>query len=109
LTETDRWPNPTRPHDADFRRQLVCQPVGTVSGADQRPKGTDHVENLRDGALIERVHIDVGADERRCDIRLKIRKSQDEIGFEIEDLRDVGRGERRDSRLSRCALGGRTT
>jgi hypothetical protein len=55
-------------------------------------KGADHVENLRDGALIERVHVDVGADERCCDISLKIRERQDKIGFEIEDLRNVGSG-----------------
>jgi hypothetical protein len=59
-------------------------------------RAADHVENLRDGALIERVDLNVGADKRCCDIRLKIGESQDEIGFEIEDLRDVGGGERRD-------------
>src|SRR5262249_27335528 len=42
------------------------------------------------------MHIDMGANERCCDIGLEIGEGQDEIGFEIEDLRDVGGGKRRD-------------
>jgi hypothetical protein len=38
----------------------------------------------------------VGADERCRDIGLKIGESQDEIGLEVKDLRDVGGDERRD-------------
>src|SRR5689334_13558349 len=41
----------------------------------------------------------MGANERCCNIGLKIGESQDEIRFEIEDLRDVGGGERRHSWL----------
>jgi len=40
------------------------------------------------------VHVDVGADERCRDICLQIRESQDEVGLKIQDLRDVGGGER---------------
>jgi hypothetical protein len=41
----------------------------------------------------------MGANERCCDIGLKIGESQDEIRFEIEDLRDIGGGKGRDPRL----------
>src|SRR5690348_3175712 len=41
----------------------------------------------------------MGANKRCCDIGLKIGESQDEIGFKIEDLRDVRGGERRHSWL----------
>ena len=85
-----------------WRLQAV-QP-GALGGADQSAKRADHVENLRDGPLIERMHIDVGSDERCCNVGLKIRESQNEIGFEIQDLRDVGGGEGGDPRLLAARL-----
>ena len=42
------------------------------------------------------MHVDVGADERCRDICLQIRESEDEIGLKVQDLRNVGGGERRD-------------
>jgi hypothetical protein len=60
--------------NAHSRRQLTRQSIGAVSGADQCSEGADHLENLRDSALIERAHLDVGADERCCDYRLEDRE-----------------------------------
>ena len=66
-------------------RQDVC----AIMGAHQRAKHSDHVENFAYGALIEGVDGDARPDEARYDVGLQIGESQDEVGFEREDLGNV--------------------
>jgi len=77
--------------------------TGLVGGADQRAQHADHVQDLRDRALVEGMNGDTSPDQRGDDVRLQVGEAEDEVGTQIEDLRDIRRGECRDPRFCRGA------
>jgi hypothetical protein len=80
-------------------RQGVRQRVGGVEAIDQRPEGADHREDAGHVTLVEQMDGQARAGEVVDDSCLQIGEREDEIGLERQDLRQVGRGERRDPRL----------
>jgi hypothetical protein len=53
----------------------------------------DHIEDPRDGSLIERVDVKPATDEVGDNVCLEIGERQDEVGPECEDLVDIRRSE----------------
>ena len=84
-------------------RETLLEPagkrVGLADGADQSAHSPDHRQNARDVPLIETMDGDACFYQLGDDVGLKIGESEDQIGFERENLRDVGRGKGRDARL----------
>ena len=65
----------------DDRRQFVGQPIGAIRGPDQRTERANHVENLRDSALIKGVYVHAVPDESSRDIGLQVGDVRTRSGF----------------------------
>jgi hypothetical protein len=73
--------------------QLCGKAVSAIGDADQRPEHAHHVEDFRNGALVEGMNGDALPDQRGDDVRLEIGETEDEVRPQIEDLRNIRRGE----------------
>ena len=89
----------------DSRRQLSRQEVGALGQADHGAEHADHLEDFADAALVEGVNRNAALNEGCSDIGLEIGESEDEIGLEGENFRNVGGCESRDARLLAPRLG----
>jgi hypothetical protein len=76
-------------------RQRVGERVGGSEAIDQRPESADHRENAGHVTLVEPVDGEAGAGEVLHDPGLEVRESEDQVGRKRQDLRRVGRRERR--------------
>jgi hypothetical protein len=65
------------------------QLLGSPARIHHRAKHSNHIEDPRDGPLIECVDVEPAADQISDDIRLEIGEGQDEVGLECEDLVDI--------------------
>src|ERR1700733_4965735 len=59
-------------------------------GADQRAQRADHRQNPGNIALVEDMDRDAGADQFGDDIGLQIGEGENEVGLEIQNLRNIG-------------------
>jgi hypothetical protein len=81
------------------------EPTGTVGRADNRSEHSDHVEDLGDATLVERMNGDALSDQRGDNIGLEIGKAQNKIGRQVKNFWDFGGRKGRDARLVSPGLG----
>ncbi len=86
-------------HGIDAGGERAGERVGFFHRADQGAERADHVENAGDVALVEGMHIDIGADQFGDDIGLQIGEGQHQIGLKREDFRHVSGDEGGNARL----------
>jgi len=58
--------------------------------AHHRPDHRDGLQDGGDAALVEHVHRHAGADQLAGDVGLQVRETQHQVGFERQDLVDLG-------------------
>ena len=75
------------------------QRIGLVRRTDQRAEPADVIEDADHAAVIADPHLDTAPDQLGRNVGLDIGKPDHEIRFELEDLADLGRGERANLRL----------
>ena len=63
--------------------------------ADHGAEHDDHLQNFVDRALVEDVHVDTAAHQFGGDVGLQVGKTQYQIGFQVDDTIDLGRGKSR--------------
>jgi len=83
--------------------EAAAQRIGigdrAFAGADQRAEAADVVEDAVDAAVVADPDLDAVPDQFGGDLRLDIGETDDEVRLELEDLADLGAGERADLRL----------
>ena len=83
----------------EMRAQALRVIARGVVRADQRAEPHDVVEDAVDAAMVRNPHLDAGLDQLARDVSLDVGKTDDEIGFQREDVVDLRARERGDFRF----------
>ena len=73
--------------------ELVHKSLGRSGGTHHASQRENHREDLVDAPVIEDMHVRAPANEFRRDVRLQVRKPEDQIRRQIQDPVDPGAGE----------------
>ena len=77
----------------------MCRRLRFLCRANESAEGTDHSQDAGNIALVKGMHGDARSNQIGSDRRLKVGKSKNKVRLKRKNLRDVCRGERRDTRL----------